>query len=160
MTNEELATLIKAGVNTDSNMLLLHKQTRFFIHSIAKRYRGGAEIEDLEQEGFLALCDAVAGYDAEKECRFLTYAGYWVKLRISNYAYGCNMDMNIDPGQARSIEYKVLRKLRYSRQSRHLRSFLTEYEEIYSKGMVGNGVERFNTTWDSSTERVALRGLP
>lgn len=91
MTNEELVTLIKAGVNTDNNMLLLHEQTRSFIHSIAKRYRGGAEIEDLEQEGFLALYDAIAGYDAEKGCKFLTYAGYWIKLRILNYVYGCSI---------------------------------------------------------------------
>lgn len=69
------------------------------------------------------------------------------------------LDMDIDLGRTRRIEYKALRKLRFSRQSRRLRSFLTEYEEIYSKGIVGNGAERFNTTWESSTERVALRGL-
>lgn len=286
MTNEELAALIKAGVNVDSNMLQLYEQTKSFIHAIAKRYHGWAEVEDLEHEGFLALYDAIAGYDAGKGYKFLTYAGYWIKLRISHYVDGChairipapkrkmlqeykrvvdafsislgrkpvqheiaaNMgltvgqvediealivleqiasldapltgdgdrgtlgdmipcndefesdviedthqgelgailwplvdalpddqeyilrqryqggrtyasishDMGIDTGQAKGIEYKALRKLRFSRESRRLCSFLPEYDEIYSRGIVGNGVEKFNTTWESSTERVAL----
>lgn len=286
MTNEELAVLIKAGVNVADNMLQLYEQIKPFIHVIAKRYHGWAEVEDLEQEGYLALYDAIVGFDAEKGYKFLTYAGYWIKRHISRYVDGChtvripaykrkmlqeykrvlnalsislgrkpvryeiaaNMrltieqvediealllfeqiasldaplteegdrgtlgdmlpcagevereviediqqgelaailwplvdalpdnqgcilrqryqrgrtytsighDMGIDTGHARRIEYKALHKLRYSRESRRLRSFLPEHAEVYDRGIVGNGVERFNTTWESSTERVAM----
>ncbi|MBD5528410.1 MAG: sigma-70 family RNA polymerase sigma factor [Lachnospiraceae bacterium] len=286
MTNEELVTRIKAGIDISENMLQLYEQIKPFIHVIAKRYHGWAEVEDLEQEGYLALYDAIAGFDAEKGYKFLTYAGYWIKRHISRYVDGChavrvpankrkmlqeykrvlnalsialgrkpvrreiaaNMrltveqvedievlmlfeqiasldaplvedgdrktlgdmlpcageverdviediqqgelaailwplvdalpdtegyilrrryqreqtyasighDMGIDRYKARRIEYKALRKLRYSRESRRLRSFLPEHAEVYDRAIVGNGVERFNTTWESSTERVAM----
>lgn len=55
MTNEELAIRIKAGIDTADNMLQLWEQTRRFIRRIASRYVGAAELEDLEQEGYLAL---------------------------------------------------------------------------------------------------------
>ena len=63
MTNEQLVIHIKAGEDVSGNMAQLWEQTRRFIHTIAARYQGQAEIEDLEQEGYLALCDAVDGYN-------------------------------------------------------------------------------------------------
>lgn len=85
MSNEELVTRIKAGINTADNMLQLWEQTKRFIHVLAKRYQSKAEIEDLEQEGYLALYDAVDGYKPEKGVKFLTYAEYWIKLRMIRY---------------------------------------------------------------------------
>lgn len=83
MTNEELAVRIKAGLDVTENMLDLWQQNKRFIYKIAKKYSGHAELEDLEQEGYLALYDAVDGFDPSKGVRFLTYASYW----ISNTAY-------------------------------------------------------------------------
>ena len=71
MTNEELAIRIKAGIDTADNMLQLWEQTRRFIRRIASRYVGAAELEDLEQEGYLALYDAVDGYRPDLGCKFL-----------------------------------------------------------------------------------------
>lgn len=85
MTNEELVQKIQSGENTAENSLLLWQQMRGFIHSIAARYEGYAETEDLEQEGFLALCDAIAGYDPEAGSQFITYAGYWIRQRMNRY---------------------------------------------------------------------------
>ena len=86
MTNEELAVRIKAGIDTADNMLQLWIQTRRFVRGIAARYTGLAEIEDLEQEGYLALYDAVDGYRPDFGCKFLTYAEHWIKQRLSRYA--------------------------------------------------------------------------
>ena len=86
MTNEELAIRIKAGIDTADNMLQLWQQTRRFIRRIASRYVGAAELEDLEQEGYLALYDAVDGYRPDLGCKFLTYAEYWIKQRLLQYA--------------------------------------------------------------------------
>lgn len=85
MSNEELVARIKAGVDTADNMLQLWEQTKRFIHVLAKRYQSKAEIEDLEQEGYLALYDAVDGYKPEKGTKFLTYAEYWIKLRMIRF---------------------------------------------------------------------------
>lgn len=84
-TNEELVARIKSGIDVADNMLKLWNQNKRFIHSLAKRYQSKADIEDLEQEGYLALYDAVDGYLPEKGIKFLTYAEYWIKKRMIRY---------------------------------------------------------------------------
>ena len=55
MTNEQLVTRIKTGENVGENMSQLYEQVRRFIHVVAWKYRDSGMVEDLEQEGFLAL---------------------------------------------------------------------------------------------------------
>lgn len=88
MTNEQLVIRIKAGIDTADNMAQLWQQNRAFIHSMAWKYRGYAEMEDLEQEGFLGLCRAVEKYDPDKGFKFLNYAGHWIKQSMVRYAMG------------------------------------------------------------------------
>lgn len=85
MTNEQLVARIRAGENVGENMAQLYEQVKRFIHVAAWRYRDSGMVEDLEQEGFLALYDAVDGYDEAQGVRFLTYAEYWIRQRISRY---------------------------------------------------------------------------
>lgn len=85
MSNEELVIQIKAGVRVAENMGQLYEQTRKFIHSIAQKYKNYETIEDLEQEGYLALYDAIDGFEQAKGYKFLTYAEYWIKQRIQRY---------------------------------------------------------------------------
>lgn len=85
LTNEQLVARIKAGENAGENMAQLYKQVRRFIHAVAWKYRDSGIMEDLEQEGFLALYDAVDGYDAAQGVKFLTYAEYWIRQRIRRY---------------------------------------------------------------------------
>lgn len=85
MTNEQLVICIKAGENVADNMSQLWEQTRRFIHVMATRYQEQAEIEDLEQEGYLALCRAVRGYNPAAGCLFLTYASHWIRQRMVRY---------------------------------------------------------------------------
>lgn len=66
-------------------MECLYGQVKGFIHSTAWRYRKYAELEDLEQEGYLALYPAVAGYDPAAGNKFLTYAGNWIKQAMIRY---------------------------------------------------------------------------
>lgn len=83
MTNEQLAACIKAG--EVDRMGELYSQVRRFIHGIAWKYRTAAELEDLKQEGFLALYDAVRGYEPEAGNSFLGYAAYWIEARIRRF---------------------------------------------------------------------------
>lgn len=59
--------------------------------------------------------------------------------------------------EARSKQSKALRRLRKWDYRERLARFLPENEEIYGDGLRGNGLERFQRTWTSSTERAALR---
>lgn len=82
MNNEQLVARIMAGENEAENMLQLWKQNKGFIAIIARRYSAGAEMEDLEQEGYIALCEAVQHYDPDRGASFISYAAFWIKRRM------------------------------------------------------------------------------
>ena len=100
MTNEALVIRVQEGDDVPGNMLQLWQQTKAFIHMMALRYRGLADLEDLEQEGYLALYDAVDGFSPEKGCRFLTYAEYWMRRRMKRYIDNCCQPVRL-PGHER-----------------------------------------------------------
>lgn len=85
MTNEQLVIKIKAGENVGENMDQLYSQVRAFIHAVACRFKGYEDLEDLEQEGYLALYDAIDGYDPARGIKFLTYAENWIRQRMQRY---------------------------------------------------------------------------
>ncbi|MFR6349984.1 MAG: sigma-70 family RNA polymerase sigma factor [Enterocloster aldenensis] len=292
MTNEQLVIRIKAGEDVAGNMERLYNQVQRFIHAIAWKYRDSGELEDLEQEGYLALYPAIDGYDPAQGVKFLTYAEYHIRQRMQRYLQMngsclrlpvhclekvqqykrlCNAfnreygrepsdresaallgfsleqignirksacmdrlgsldapvkgldggedatvgelvasaeDVEGDaleqmeqeqlkaelwdcvdglPGQqpavlrkrykdgmtlgaigqecgttpeaVRQIHNKALRELRKPRYARRLRPFLPESDRIFSMAITGNGVDRFNLTWTSSTERAALDAM-
>lgn len=289
MTNEQLAARIRSGKNVGNNMAALYDQVKDFIHAMAYKYHGQGELEDLEQEGFLALYDAIDHYEADQGVKFLTYASHWIRQRMQKYIQntgsplrlsagrqeairkyrkfctefqaeqGCkpteaelcrslwltleqlreiqydacmtavksldapikgaegeedttlgelaasatdpceevldrleqealcsvlwqcvdslpgkqpdvirsrykdNMTMKqcgqfcgISEAEARKQQIKALRSLRSGENAKKLRPFLPADAWIYSGALIGNGVERFNHTWTSSTERIAL----
>ena len=289
MTNEQLAARIRSGENVGNNMAALYDQVKDFIHAMAYKYHGQGELEDLEQEGFLALYDAIDHYEADQGVKFLTYASHWIRQRMQKYIQntgsplrlsagrqeairkyrkfctefqaeqGCkpteaelcrslwltleqlreiqydacmtavksldapikgaegeedttlgelaasatdpceevldrleqealcsvlwqcvdslpgkqpdvirsrykdNMTMKqcgqfcgISEAEARKQQIKALRSLRRGENAKKLRPFLPADAWIYSGALIGNGVERFNHTWTSSTERIAL----
>jgi len=52
--------------------------------SIAKKYvNKGVNIQDLIQEGSVGLMTAVDKFDPEHNCRFSTYATYWIKQAVT-----------------------------------------------------------------------------
>ncbi len=82
LDNEQLAARIQSGDNEAENMLQLWKQNKGFIAMIARWYSAGAEMEDLEQEGYIALCEAVQHYDPGRGMSFISYAAFWIKRRM------------------------------------------------------------------------------
>ena len=83
---------------TDESLLTFESQLRLFQHakermitanlrlvvSIAKKYvNRGVNIQDLIQEGSFGLITAVEKFDPEHDCRFSTYAHYWIKQAVT-----------------------------------------------------------------------------
>lgn len=81
-TNECIVAAVQAGDNEAENMLQLWQQNKGFIAMIARRYSAGAEMEDLEQEGYIALCEAVQHYSPDRGASFISYAAFWIKRRM------------------------------------------------------------------------------
>ena len=68
----------------------------------------------------------------------------------------CGDMIGITRDRARSVEAKGLRTLRHPKNSNKLKPFLDGYEVIRADAIRGTGVRRFENTWTSATERVAL----
>ena len=85
MTNEQLVARIQAGENTAENMLQLWQQTKAFVAKLAKKYKGYAEFDDLMQEGYLGLNEAVNHYDVSQHIPFINYAAYWIKQCMQRF---------------------------------------------------------------------------
>ena len=86
MTNEQLVLRIMAKEDVATNMLQLWKQNKGFIAMIAKKYLQYAEMEDLEQEGYIALCNAVQGYKHEQGMSFINYAAFYMHRQFERCA--------------------------------------------------------------------------
>ncbi len=82
MSNEQLTALIQAGEEVKENMLALYRQNKGFIVSLARRYSGGAEMEDLLQEGYIALHEAVEQYQESRGMSFISYAAFYIHRRM------------------------------------------------------------------------------
>ena len=107
MTNEELVDRIKNGIDTSENTLALWQQTNKFITLISRKYTAFAEIEDLEQEGYLALTHAVETYK-ESECiPFINYLSQWLHQTMRRYIENTGSIVRIPVHeQQRQREYK------------------------------------------------------
>lgn len=89
MTNEQLVARIQAGEDEAENMLQLWEQNQRFVGSIAVKFSGYAEMDDLQQEGYISLCNAVRNYDAEQGVPFINYAAFWIKTGMKRYIENC-----------------------------------------------------------------------
>lgn len=103
MTNEELVARIQAGIDEADNMLQLWQQNKGLIHTIARKYAAYEDIEDLEQQGYLGLCDAVQGYRPEEGAAFSHYAWIWIKQNIQRYIDDCSTAVRIPSHRRQEI---------------------------------------------------------
>ncbi len=95
MTNEELVTCIHAGEDEAENMLELWQQNRGLIYTIARKYSAYEDIEDLEQQGYIGLCDAVQSYRMEEGTAFSTCAVFWIRSAMQRYVNECSCLVHI-----------------------------------------------------------------
>lgn len=117
MTNEQIVVEIRAGRDTAENMLQLFQKNKGLIYTIAQKYKNYAELDDLIQEGYISLCDAVDHYDLDSGVKFSCYAWKVIKRGIQKYIYH-NSGMNIP-------EYMAALLLQYKRL---LTSFIARYD--------------------------------
>lgn len=116
MTNEELVKLIQQKIDIKENMGRLYEQNKNFIYKLVKPYSKIVEIEDLMQEAYFGLYEAVKRFDIESEYKFLSYASYWILSKVSNY---CKNNGRIKRLSAHMIE-----------QISKYYKFIIEYEKI------------------------------
>lgn len=72
-TNEEIIRDIKNGLDVKSNMYQLYKQNLTLIKRWSSKYIHQSDVDDVLQECYIAMHNAVQGFDTEKEYKFTTY---------------------------------------------------------------------------------------
>lgn len=85
MENEELVQQIQAGINPTENMEQLYLQNRSFIYQQAKKYSAYADMDDLMQEAYFGLDEAIKHYKPDKETKFITYLFFWLQRAFRRY---------------------------------------------------------------------------
>lgn len=108
LSNEMIVEQLQRGINENDNMLQLWQQNQRFVKMMAVKFTGRAELEDLMQEGYIALCEAVRHYDPEKGVAFITYAAFWIRQGMQRYIENCGNVVRI-PTHAREWMHKYKR---------------------------------------------------
>ena len=78
MTNEEIVEQIQAGINVKDNLATLYEQNKPFIYSVIKPMMKYADPDDLFQEAYFGLHDAVYAYKPGV-AKFLTYLPWKIR---------------------------------------------------------------------------------
>lgn len=124
---EEEKTAISAMAgNKAAREKLVNANLRFVVN-IAKKYQGmGMPLEDLIAEGNIGLVNAVDRFDIEKNCRFISYAVWWIRQAILSAL--CEKSRMIRLPANRAAELVKIEKAK--KLVRKQRSFEEEIEEI------------------------------
>lgn len=129
MTNEQLVARIQSGEDTGRNMTLLYDQVKDFIRSVAWQYRDTGEMEDLLQEGYLALYPAIDNYDPAAGVKFLTYASHWIHQSMRRYLQ--------NNGSCMRIPVQCLEQIR------KMKKYQSDYEKEYGREPSAGEIARF-----------------
>jgi RNA polymerase primary sigma factor len=100
MTNEELVKRIRGGSLVSDSMQLLYEKNLPLIKQCIKPYAAYEPMEDLLQESYFGLYEAVQHYETSENVLFMTYAPYWIRQAVIRYIEKCGSTVKI-PGNAR-----------------------------------------------------------
>ena len=105
-SNEELALRIQAGDKHAAELLL--SQNEGYITELALKHSEWCELEDLKQEGAIALLEAVKRFDPARGTKLLTYATPAMESAMLDYGAHDSLTISIPPDR-----YHQLRKVAY-----------------------------------------------
>ena len=85
MTNEQIVSQVKKGISVTENMQLLYEKNLSLIKKFIRPYIHYESEEDLLQEAYFGLWEAVQHYESSEKVLFMTYAQYWVRQSVQRY---------------------------------------------------------------------------
>lgn len=85
MSNEQLVEMIKNEICITDNMKLLYYRNLGLIKKFIKPYESYEKTEDLLQEAYFGLWNAVQHYESSEHVLFMTYARYWIVQAVRKY---------------------------------------------------------------------------
>lgn len=95
MTNEQIVSEIRNGYSVTDYMQLLYESNLPLIKKFIKPYTAYEPMEDLLQEAYFGLWEAVQHYETSANVRFMTYAEYWIRQSVQRYLEKCGSTVRI-----------------------------------------------------------------
>ena len=89
MNNEELVLEIQKGNTTSENLQILYDKNLPLIRMIVKPFMQYECEEDLLQEAFFGLYNAVQKYESSENVLFMSYAKFWIRQAVVSYIQRC-----------------------------------------------------------------------
>ena len=109
MENEELVSLIQQGKDVSENMGVLYQQNEGMLKKIVLPLSEYAETDDLMQEAFLGMWEAVKNFDPSLNVKFMTYATHGIRMHCIRYIENNTRTKRIPVHMVkRIIKYKKL----------------------------------------------------
>ena len=105
-SNEDLALRIQAGDRKAADLLI--SQNEGYLTELALKHTERCEIEDLKQEGAMALLEAAKQFDPSYGTKLLTYATPAIESAMMDYGTYGSLSISIPPSR-----YHQLRKVAY-----------------------------------------------
>ena len=89
MSNEQLVEQIRNGYRVTQNMQRLYEDNLPLIKKFIKPYTHYEPEEDLLQEAYFGLREAIKHYESSENVLFMTYACYWIRQSVARYIETC-----------------------------------------------------------------------
>ena len=107
ISNETLVQRIRGGYSVPEDMQTLYENNLPLIRKFIKPYAAYAEFEDILQESYFGLWEAVQHYETSENVLFMTYAKYWIIQSVQRYLEKCGSTVRI-PSHTRQkiVRYK------------------------------------------------------
>ena len=103
MTNEQIVEKIRNGYSVKDNMQRLYESNMPLIKRVLKPYIAYESIEDLLQEAYFGLWEAVQHYKTSENVVFMTYAVYWIRQSAQRYIEHCGSVVKIPATKRQKI---------------------------------------------------------
>lgn len=87
MDNERIVSLIQAGKDPKGNTEKLYRLNTGLIGLCLRPYKARRDIDDLEQEAYIAFHEAIYHYDPDKGASFSSYAVHCIRWRLYRVSF-------------------------------------------------------------------------
>ena len=135
MTNEDIVKAIQNGFDVTENMQWLYQKNLPLIKIMIRPFTLYENEEDLLQEAYFGLWEAVQRYETSENVLFMTYAGYWIRQAVRRYIENCGSVIRI-PGvkQQKIIRYnKAIQELSQKLGRTPVNNEIADYMKINEK---------------------------
>lgn len=154
MSNEEIVKLIKENNNAADNLEYLYTKNLSLIKQIIKPYTAFEEEEDLLQECFFALVNAVNNYECFENVKFMTYAKFWLKQACMRYIENCGRSVRLPVSMHQDIIHykKAIMELshdlgRYPEDTELMKHLGISKDKLNDLKMYSQDVKSLNTSY-------------